>query len=82
LRLDLMLDRSKDALAVIAPHLDADGLAKTHVVDLQRPVLADFDGAFLRNTAVALGPFHAAVLPHARVTDRVNRPVFQGARLV
>src|SRR5256885_695148 len=59
---DVLVDGAEDALAVLALHLDADGVAKAHELGLGRAVLDGLYAALLRNAAVALGPLHAPVL--------------------
>ena len=53
---DLLLNRPKQALAVLALHLDADGVAELHEFGAGLAVQNRFDSALFGDAAVALGP--------------------------
>src|SRR4051794_6804653 len=78
---DLLVDGTENGLAVLALHLDADGVAELHELGRRLAVLDGLDGALLGDAAVALGPVHAAVLLHALVAHRARADDAAGAHV-
>ena len=74
-----MRDGPEQALAVQALHLDADGVAELHELGAGLAIQNGFDGALLRDAAVAFGPFTLAVVLNAFVAP-VPLPTMEPAR--